>query len=132
MTFSTEMIKLKNQLEKEGHIVELPCDIDLHLQNPKAIDDLDEDLRHCIKNKVLKTAFEQVARNDAIIILNLPKNGVPGYIGTSSLMEMAVAYHLNKKIFLWNELPKSREARWAHEVQIIEPIILDAELNKVK
>ena len=52
-----------------------------------------------------------------------------GYVGTSSLMEMGLAYYLGKKIYLLNELPSPETARWAHEVLSFQPTILNGDFD---
>ncbi len=131
MTFSKEMSATKKKLEKLGHKVSLPYDIDVHLKDDTFIDDLEKDFEHCVKLEVLRKCFEQVAQNQAILVLNYPKNGVKGYIGTSSLMEIGLAYYLRKKIFLMYDTPTPDQARWAHEVRITQPVIINGDLGKI-
>ena len=132
MTFSKEMVKAKDELEKLGHTVSLPCDVDLHVEDPNAIDDFKANYDHCIANNIIKKCFNKVEASEAILVLNFPKNGIDGYVGTSSLMEMGLAHHFNKKIFLLHEPPTEAEHRWAHEVRIMLPIVLNGDLSKIK
>jgi len=76
--------------------------------------------------------FDMIAESDGILVLNYPKNSISGYVGTSTLMEIGIARHLGKKIFILNDLPDYKEHRWTHEVRIMEPIILNNDLEKVK
>ncbi len=55
-----------------------------------------------IKSKLMKRHFKKVIESDAILVVNLEKNGVKGYIGGNGLMEMTLAYHYKKPIFVWN------------------------------
>ena len=80
---------------------------------------------------IMKKCFSKISGCDAILVMNLPKNGVEGYIGTATLMEMGIAYFLGKKIYLLNKTPTPAEARWAHEVRIIQPTVLNNDLTKV-
>ena len=132
MTFSKQMVETKEKLEKLGHIVLLPPDVEDHLNNSDLIDDLETDLRHCLETDILRKSFNQIEDVDAILVLNLPKNNVTGYVGTSTLMEMGLAYHFGKKLFLLNKTPKSSEARWAHEIDVMQPVILDGDFSKIK
>lgn len=132
MTFAKEMLKTKQKLEELGHEVNVPLDIESHVKNPKLIDDLESNYKHAIKNNVMQKCFNLVSKSDAILVLNYLKNGLKGYVGTSSLMEIGLAYYLGKKIFILNSLPKPREARFAHEITIMQPITLDGDLEKIK
>ncbi|MDO8657469.1 MAG: hypothetical protein Q7K55_01915 [Candidatus Levybacteria bacterium] len=132
MAFAKDMVKIKNQLAKMGHQANLPHGTEPHLKDKEFVDKLDDNYEYCIKNNIMKKCFDQVAESDAVLVLNLTRNGVDGYIGVSALMEMGVAHHLNKKIFLFNKIPDYKNQRWAHEVSIMQPKILDGDLTKIK
>ena len=132
MTFAREMMDAKRKLEGLGHSVFVPSDIESHLKDSSLIDNLEENYNHTIEKDVLRNCFNLIAKSDAILVLNYPKNKIKGYVGTSSLMEIGLAYYLGKKIFLLNPVPSSREARWAHELKIIQPVILNGELERIK
>ena len=132
MTFASEMAQAKKKLEEQGHTVFVPCDIKKHLENPELVDNFAEDLSHMIENDVIRDHFNLIAKSDAIVVLNYPKNGCDGYIGASTLMEMGIAYYLRKQIFVMFDIPSSAEARWAHEVTVMQPVILEEDLSKVK
>ena len=132
MTFVNEMVKAKEELEDLGHKIFLPCDTDECMKNPNLIDDLNADYKHLTENNILKKCFKLVADSNAILLLNYPKNGTDGYIGTSSLMELGIAYHLGKKLFLLHDIPDPNDARWAHEVRVMRPIILKGDISKIE
>jgi len=132
MTFAEEMMDVKSKLEKLGHIVDVPSDIESHLEDPSLIDNLEENYKHTIEKDILRQCFNLIARSDAILVLNYPKNNINGYVGTSALMEIGLAYYLQKRIFLLNPVPNPRDARWAHELAIIQPVILNEDLSKVQ
>lgn len=132
MSFAKKMAETKKILEKIGHKVFLPIDIDLHLSDSSFSDNLDADYRHCVENDTIKKCFNLIANSDAILVLNLKKKGKEGYIGTSGLMEIGLAHYLNKKIYLFNKLPSYHDARWAHELAIMKPVILDGDFDKIK
>jgi len=73
-----------------------------------------------------------VAESDGVVVLNKKRKGVDGYIGVSALMEMAVAHHLNKKIFLMYPYPDFNKHRWAQEVGIMQPVILHEDLKGIQ
>ena len=59
--------------------------------------------------------FDKVEWSEGILVSNFDKNGVVGYVGPNSLMEMGLAFHLRKKIFLLNPIPEQawKEVRHA-------------------
>lgn len=132
MTFSKEMVDAKNKLNELGHPAKVPCDTDLHIKDTEFIDDLDADYEHCVKNNIMKTSMDDIAESDAILVINYPKNGVNGYIGTSTLMETGLAYYLGKKIFLMFPTPLPSEARWAHEIKIFQPKVINGDFSLIK
>jgi len=132
MTFANEMVDAKKKLKALGHSAELPCDTDMHLGDSGFIDDFDKDYKHCVENKVMEKCFDSIAESDGILVLNYPKNDVNGYVGTATLMEIGLARYLGKKIFVLNELPDYKQHRWVHEVRIMQPVMLNGDLNKVK
>lgn len=131
MAFVKEMIQTKKALEKMGHKVQIPYGSEPHLKDSRFVDSLEDNLKFCIENNIMKRCFDQVAESDAIIILNNKRNGIEGYIGTSALMEMGIAHFLGKKIFLWNPVPHYNNIRWAHEVNIMQPVQLNGDLKKI-
>ena len=127
MHFSKEMLEAKAKLEEMGHCVLIPPTIQDCLVNPE----LTMNIEYALKNDVQKDHFNKIAESDAILVLNYPKNGIQGYIGGSVLMEMAVASHLNKKIFLLYPAPKIEDIRYSVEIQLTKPIILNGNLNLI-
>ena len=132
MAFVKDMVMLAKELKKRGHEASIPKGSEPHLKDMSFVENLEENLAFCIKDNVMKRNFEEVAKNDAVLVVNKKRNGIDGYIGVSALMEMAVAHHTNKKIFLLNPTPHFRDARWAHEVAIMQPIIINGDLSIIR
>ncbi|MBU1146034.1 nucleoside 2-deoxyribosyltransferase [Patescibacteria group bacterium] len=130
MTFAKEMVEIKNKLEENGHEILVPIDTEACLTNP----DLNMDLEHCENFSDVdldKDHFNKISESDAILILNYPKNNIDGYIGGATLMEIGVARHLNKKIFTLFDLPSTEVLRYALEIKLAKPIILNGNLSKI-
>lgn len=132
MSFIQDILHAKKKLSKLGHKASIPVGTEPHQKDKNYVDKLEDNMKYCIDNNVMKRNFDMVANNDAILVINHKKNGVNGYLGVSVLMEMAVAHHLNKKIFLLNKTPHFGDVRWAHEVAIMRPVILDGDFAKIK
>ncbi len=132
MSFIQDMLKLKKQLGKLRHKAIIPVGTKPHQKDSTYVDKLKESMRYCIKNKVMKRNFDLVSESDAVLVINNHKNGTDGYIGVSVLMEMAIAHHLNKKIFILNKIPHYEKVRWAHEVSIMQPVIINGNLAQIK
>ena len=125
--FAKEIIEAKNELENMGHTVLIPSSTQTALTNPE----VNTDLEFCFKNNVQKKHFNFINESDAVLILNHEKNGIKGYIGGATLMEMAVAQHLDKKIFLLNQWPKIEDLKYSTEIQLTKPTILNGDLTKI-
>lgn len=79
-----------------------------------------------------KDHFQKIEASDAILILNYPKNGMDGYIGGATLMEVSIARHFDKKIFILHEIPDEDTLRYAMEIKLTNPIILNGDLEKLE
>lgn len=129
MAFAKEMLATKKKLEAMGHTVNVPHDTDIHVDDEALVDDLDRNLIHAKERDLMMQSFKLVAGSDAILVLNHKRKGIEGYIGTSALMEIGLAYYLAKKIFLLNDVPSHDEVRWAHEIRLIDPVLLNGDLS---
>lgn len=125
MAFAKEMLDIKNALEKSGHFVTVPTNTDLYARKEIKV----EDKWKKIKLDVIKKYFEKIKENDAVLIINKDKNGIKNYVGGNSLIEIAFAHVLDKKIFLLNEVP---EMNYKDEILAMKPIIIHTDINKIK
>lgn len=138
MDFSKEMLDAKEELEKMGHVAMLPGDIHACLSDPDLRNFSDQDredgyektLRHCVERNLLKDALDKVSESDAVLIFNQKKNNIEGYVGAAVLMEIGLAFHLGKKIYLFNEVDKSQ--RCSIEIGITQPIVINGDLGKIE
>lgn len=133
MYFAKEMLEAQKKLKEMGHIAEVSCDTREFVDNQEmTTDNHEKNYKWCIDNDVIRKCFNSIAESDAILLLNYPKNGQDAYIGASGLMEIGLAYHLNKKIFLLYSPPSPREVKSSHEILIMRPVILNGDLNKIQ
>ncbi len=77
---------------------------------------------------VIRGYFHLIKDSDAVLVLNYDKSGVKNYIGGNTLIEMAFAHVLDKKIFLLNSIP---DISYKDEIVVMEPIVLDGDLSKI-
>ena len=116
------MLDSGKQLESMGHTVFYPESItNLEFKNAMLTT---QELR--LKHDLITKHFKKIEQSDAILVINLEKNGIKNYIGPNSLMEMAVAFFLNKKIFILNP-PPNTTAR--EEIEAVNPIVLNGKLK---
>lgn len=118
---------IKSFLESKGHKITLPNSYEEPFQEERMKSLSIEDHRK-FKQKMMKLHGPQIKKNDAVLVLNFMKNGIPNYIGGGTFMEVVKAWELNKKIFFWNPLPN---CSFTDELKGINPIIINRDLNKV-
>ena len=128
MHFAKKMLEAQKILKNLGHDAMIPCDTHECLDNPN----LNMDLEHCVNMEIDKSCFNKVAKSEAIVVLNYPKNNINGYVGGATLMEIGLARHLDKKIFLLHNVPSEDDLRYAHEIKLAGSIVLGGDLTKIK
>jgi hypothetical protein len=137
---ATPQIKeIKVKLEKYGHTVEIPYMSQKILSGQVSFDDFktekekngDSKYRKLAENEnvdLIKRYYHLIEDSDAIVVVNIDKNGQKNYIGGNSLLEMGFAYVLDKKIYLTNNIP---EIGYKDEIVAMKPIILNNDLSKI-
>ena len=130
MTTSKEMLKTKEELVSLKHEVVLPDFTEDHAKLS-----ITEEMHHKesieskIEHDLIRGYFEKIKDGDAIMIANIERKGIPGYIGGNSFLEMAFAHVLNKKIYLLNSIPNMG---YTDEMIAMAPIILNENYNLIK
>ncbi len=138
IAFFDKMEEAKEQLEKLGHEVKIPpVGIRDENNNPIPIIEYykirksssdDEKWVWDRKEEAMKLHFDKVAWSDGILALNYKKNDIDGYIGANTFLEMGLAFHLGKKIFILNVLP---ELSSKEELLGMKPNIINNDLTKI-
>ncbi|MES2223820.1 MAG: hypothetical protein V4469_02715 [Patescibacteria group bacterium] len=123
-----EIEDARDQLVATGHEVEIPEGVK-HLkewQDPSAT--TEEKAERKIKNDLIRGYYEKMKGYDVVLVVNSPKKGIDGYIGGNTLIEMAFAHILNKKLYILNPLP---ELSYTSEMIAMQPIILNGDLSQI-
>jgi hypothetical protein len=139
IAFYDEMLDTKKKLEKLGHKVKLPpievedehgnlISVKEYYAKRKAETD-DTSWIWDKKGEAMRAHFWKIAWSDAVLILNYDKNNIKNYIGANTLIEMGLAFHLNKELFLLNDIP---EISYKEEILGMKPIVIRQELEKIK
>lgn len=90
---------------------------------------IDNDRLFHLKQRLAMGHFNEVAKGDAVLIVNDDKPGKPAYIGPNATMEWGVAYFLGKPVFILNGVPK--DSNFYEEVYGMSTV-LDGDLAKIK
>jgi len=123
-----EVLDAKRTLESMGHEVEIPTGIKDALLRKRTEVSSEEKASDKIAHDVIRDYFEKMKRYDAVLIVNPPKRGVEGYIGGNTLIEMAFAHVLGKKLYALHPLP---DLPYASELLATQPIILSGDLSAI-
>ncbi len=125
---------IKEQLEKQGFTVLIPAMAlrmkeanDFEVSHHKTWFGDANDYHK--KTALMRGHFNEVAKADAILVLNYEKHGVANYIGGNVLMEMALAFHLNLPIFILNEIPD--QSSFLEEIIGLQPIVLHGKVEEL-
>lgn len=85
------------------------------------------------KAKMYKQSEETIKNMDAVLVLNFDKvteeKEEKNYIGGATFLEIYDAFRMNKKIFLFNDIP---EGMLYDEIQGFNPVIINGDLSKIK
>lgn len=130
--FAKEMVDYKNQLIALGHEVNLHDHYHALAKGDMKDTRARMDVEHAkvkIENNYHKYHYHEIANlSDAVLVLNYDKDDIKNYIGGNTLMEMGIAYVLDKRIFLLNPIP---EMSYTEEIISLEPFIVDGDITKI-
>ena len=94
---------------------------------------LGKDKHQEFKAKMYKQSEDTIKNMDAVLVLNFDKNTEgkieKNYIGGATFLEMYDAFRLNKKIYLYNDIPKGI---LYDEIEGFAPVIINGDLSKIK
>ena len=123
---------IKNDLEQKNIQVFLPNCYD----DPKTEEkmwNLGREKHQEFKAQMYKQSEKTIKNMDAVLVLNFDKIAdetiEKNYIGGATFLEIYDAFKLNKKIYLYNDIP---EGMLYDEIQGFAPIIINGDLSKIK
>lgn len=117
MSFLGKFKEAKEFLEQRGHKVIVP-----------EKDPMPEPLPPSVKRKAMDKFNENLKKSDAILVMNYTKDGKENHIGANTLMEIGMAFILQKKIFVLNSFPEFCK----DELEAIGTKVLNGDLSKIK
>ena len=131
--FMKEMVECKNKLCELGYDgwIHPHYEAMVRGEMPDHLERLKNNEQAILKreNDYLKVHYRHILGSDAILIVNLEKNGRKNYIGGNALIEMGQAYVNNKKIFLLWDIPA--ESLYVDEIEAMDPICLHGDLRNI-
>jgi len=127
LKFYDEMLKVEKNLKKLGHKVYMPV-------KAQGVDYWEEDNTKRVEAKkkleLIRKHLDKIKKSDAILVVNVNKNGVKNYIGANTFLEMGFAYFWKKKVYTLN--PPPNQPYILDEIQTIGPIVINGDFKKVK
>ncbi|MDP3998834.1 MAG: hypothetical protein Q8P89_04445 [bacterium] len=133
-SFYKEVLEIERKLKKLGFKVTVPCTA--HTMRKNNNFDVSfyktwfkDPATYKRKAYFIRHHFRKIIASDAILVVNLKKNGSEGYIGGNLLMEMAIAFHYRKPIFVLNEVLK--DSPFYEEILGMAPVFIEANLSKI-
>jgi len=139
IAFYDEMLEIKSKLEKANHEVDLPplevkgehdelISVKEYYKIRKGDGNSDDSWVWARKAEAIRSHFNKVEWADAILVTNYKKNDIEGYIGANTFLEMGLAFHLGKPIYLLNPIPDM----W-HKEEILgmKPVVIENDFKKI-
>ena len=130
MKFYREMKAVKEGLEVLGYDVLVPIEVKIDKVPLEALPNItdEEKITAKIEYNFIREHFFKIQISEAVLVLNYEKNGIPGYIGGNTFLEMGYAFGLGKKIYLMNPVPRMD---YAVEMHAMKPIVIHGDLGKI-
>lgn len=125
--FYGQIPEVRTELEKIGHVLTMPnCYDKPETEDLYRVMGRDEHAKW--KSGMIRHSEEVIGNNDAVLVLNFDKGDMKNYIGGATFLEIYDAFRLEKKIFLYNDIP---EGILHDEIVGFSPVIISGDLTKI-
>lgn len=129
MHFTEKMIEARDELIRRGHdafVTHLAVNLIGKSDAEK------ERIKLHQKNNMdaIREFWHMMQGADAVLVLNLDKNGIKYYIGGNTFMEIGFAHVLNQKIFLYNPIPEI--PFYKSEIEAMKPVIIHGDYSLIR
>lgn len=136
VSFPEKIREIQRGLLDRGHDVVIPHSIERYeikgYSEAERLKKGKEFVRN-IKPDLTIRHFNEIKDADAILVVNVEKNGVPGYIGGATFAEIMIAFYFGKKIFFLNPVPIHEKMDFLRdEIECTSPVVINSDLNAVK
>ena len=110
--FYNRIPEIKNLLENQGHKLKMPNSYDNPYKELK-LKKLDKEEHIKWKSEMMRKDEENIKPQDAVLVLNFEKKGIPNYIGRATFLEVYTAWKITKSLSAPH--PKWYSLRWFWE-----------------
>lgn len=129
LTFYKEIRDIQRKLETLGHTALIPKSIRMiEEEGYKKPQTVQERLKAEETYHFISEHFKKVEQADGILVVNLDNNGIHGYIGGNTFLEIGIAFYLGKKIYFLNPIP---HMGYELELASMYPVVLHGDLSKI-
>lgn len=125
--FYKDIPPIKEKLEEKGHEIFLPNSYG-HEEAEQEAWNFGEKEHAEFKARMFKLSAEKIKNMDAVVTLNFDKHGQKNYIGGATFLELYEAFMADKKIYLYNDIPKGM---LYDEISGFSPIVLHGNLDLI-
>lgn len=130
MAFYKELVEIEGQLEAKGFSVTIPVSAQIMKEkNDFDVSHYKGRFTHGEKKEFIHKNFQEIAKGDAILVVNGEKNGIQGYIGANVLMEIGLAFYCNEEIYIWN--PVEAGASYKEELDAFGVTYIHKDISKI-
>jgi hypothetical protein len=128
MQFTDKMLEYREKLWELGHDAFVT---DLYKAMVGKTDSEIEEIKLYQKYNMdaIREFWRMMQGADAVLVLNLDKNGIKNYVGGNTLMEIGFAHVLNQKVFMLNPIPNTPYCKT--EIEAVKPIVINGDLKKI-
>lgn len=134
--FRKEKVRLYDELSALGYEVIIhPHYIESAKEGKTEIMDRIDKGEHAqlkIENDYIMWYYNAIVSSDAVLVVNLEKNGQKNYIGGNVFLEIGFAYVNKKKIFMYNDYPAKEDCKYLDEIEAMQPIVINQDLSKLE
>jgi len=119
---------IKTKLESKGHEIILPGSFEEPMAEER-YKAMSKEEHIAWKGMMIAKHHPTILPVDAVLILNLEKNGKLNYIGGATFLEVYKAWELKKKIFFYNALPDNI---FTDELIGMNPTVINQDLSLIQ
>lgn len=128
ITAADDIIRVQQILLKNNFKVEIPEGVKNQTLRTRTEVTMEEKAGDKIKYDLIRAYYKKIHASDIVLIVNPKKREIPGYIGGNTLIEMAFAHVLDKKLFC---LYPIGDMQYRSEILAMQPTILHGDITQM-
>ncbi|HSX41831.1 MAG TPA: hypothetical protein VLE93_00600 [Candidatus Saccharimonadales bacterium] len=130
MQHTEKMLEARNALIEHGHDAFV---VSIFTETFLGKNDIEkEELKIHQKNNLdaMRQDCERLKDVDAVLAMNIEKNGEKNYIGGNTFLEIGYAHILDKKLYLYNPIPEN--PYYKTEIVAMKPVVINGDYSLIK